>query len=69
MAVLTKNAFQVTNKRQSETNPKLGSEGLEESNNKYFLKIQNFIKKIQNGRFDQKCNLGNGEEYEIFSKI
>ena len=54
MATLTQNAILVTVRDRAK-------EGLQESKGNYFQKLKILLKKIQNGRLDQKCYLSNGE--------
>ena len=58
MAALTKNAISVTVRDRAKRTKIWDHKGYK---SQIFLKIQNFIKIIQNGRLDQKCYLGNGE--------
>ena len=58
MAALTKNAISVTVRDRAKRTKIWDHKGYM---NQIFLKIQNFIKKNQNGRLDQKCYLRNGE--------
>ena len=59
MAALTKKAISVTVRDRAKR--KIWDHKVYKGQITNILKIQNFIKKSQNGRHDQKCYLGNGE--------
>ena len=61
MASLTKNTFSVTVRDRAKWTKIWDHKGYKSLITNIF-KNSKFIKKNQNGRLDQKCNLGNGEK-------